>query len=636
MDIDGEVTMIARFIAFIAALATLTPALPAATTPSAEIRNNRMGAMTVVVRDQNGDPLRGARVNYRQTDRAFSFGFFDFPYNPAIVSTMRDAGFDQVTMHLNWELAQPRQGEYNWGGVDYFYDSAAYKAAGLTVKAHALLWFQAEFFPTWLKGKSFAEIKNFAAEHVRQVVRHYRDRVDIWEALNEGCAYWANELGFSEAQMIELTKTAATVIRAEDPTAKILVNNATPARDFHYGNPYPLDYMRKVKAAGVDFDIVGLQVYYDPYVRGGYPRAVTIADLEQMIDDYASLGKEIHITEFSVPSGPTAKTSAWTEARQAEWMTQAYTLFFSKKAVTAVTWWNVTDRRSYIQNGGLINSGGGKKAAFAKLAQMISSWTTTGSGVTDRNGELYIQGFAGGYELSIADAGVTATLDVTINEGAARRLVYNFNPKRIAKNNARADKKYNDIIRQRRNQAESLVNYWERMGDKAKAAIGRKGLESVEVANAHPSAISVLEELENLLDRLAVDKTRTITARELRVLGGELVDIDDAANFWTDGMIGARHSFEGRTATVRVHARGHFADGAPIYVLSAGPLSNTGEVKLASESWREYESNLTVTPGSTDLKLLFANDFWSKSGGDRNLFIERITIVEKSWVAPTN
>ena len=601
----------------------------------AAIEQNRRGRLTIAVVDAEGSPLQGMRVRWRLAERAFRFGYFEEPYNPALEDGMREAGCDFVTMHFNWLLTEPQDGVFPWAEIDLRTNAQARHAAGLLVKAHALVWLTDWFTPDYLDDLGFVELKTEVEQHARRVVRHYRDHVDIWNVINEPSADWANEFGLTNAQIIELIEVTAAVVRKDDPTARIIINNAAPAAAFYDHQQYPLDFLRECEAAGVDYNIVGLQCYYSPLAARPGENPITLDDLSDMVDAYSELGREIHITELSVPS----TGGGWTPAKQAAWLEDAYTMFFSKPQVGAITWWNATDRHSFIADGGLIYETGLPKKSFHRLRRLLTRrWYTRGKAVTDAAGLVSYRGFGGTYDVTVADtaSGLSTSTTLQLDEGAERTATVVFNPDQIEAERAASDKKLKKKINKRLAWLEDLIDYRDGQGDAALAEQGRLGVDAVESLVERGKLERALRRVERLLDTLAVARTTVLRALDMEPDGGSGINLwGDYAALYSKAALVTSMTLSSRGATVTVRAAGDFAAGvAPLFVLSLGD-SHSGEIFLTSEGWRDYSFELEYEPGRCQLRLLFLNDFYQRgAGADRNLYLDTITVVEKSWQAP--
>ena len=99
------------------------------------------------------------------------------------------------------------------------------RGRGTTVEGRPLVWFHHWVTPDWMRQLSYhAAARSRVEQHVREVVRHYGERVQVWEVANE-MHDWANELRLTPDQLVEVTKLACEVARDTNPRVQRLINN---------------------------------------------------------------------------------------------------------------------------------------------------------------------------------------------------------------------------------------------------------------------------------------------------------------------------------------------------------------------------------------------------------------------------
>jgi endo-1,4-beta-xylanase len=266
------------------------------------------------------------------------------------------------------------------------------RGRGTTIEGRPLVWFHHWVTPEWMRQLSYPQLLTYVERHVREVVRHYDERVQVWEIANE-MHDWANELRLNPDQIIEVTKLACEVARDTNPRVLRLINNCCvfgeyvhqrkwTELDATYPQRTPHQFMRQLIDAGVPFDITGVQMYFPTR---------DLADSILLIDRFAELGRPVHITETGASSGPSPNSvkldtlplpttpyawhRPWDEELQAEWAEGIYTLAYSRPAVQAISWYDFVDPHGYIKNGGLLRSpAGDRKPVFERLGSLRSAW----------------------------------------------------------------------------------------------------------------------------------------------------------------------------------------------------------------------------------------------------------------------
>lgn len=311
--------------------------------------------------------------------------------------------FDFATItHYVWdswyELFEPREGVYNWGIKDNILRWLT--EHNITVQGRPLFWFHPSVTPDWLAGKNFDQLKGYVERHTRDLVGHYGDRVLQWEVFNE-YHDWANIHRHTPEQITELVRLGCDRTKAENPKVVRILNNCCPWAEYaargrqaraDANRPLrsPRKFLQDLGEAGVDYDVLGIQIYF--------PQR-DLSDIARLLDRLAVFGKPIYITEIGAssnlrtvsPSGaitasenePYAWHRHWDEELQADWLEQVYTIYYSRAYVKAINWYDFSDFRPFIANGGLVREDATVKRSFERLKTLLATWgrLPAGSGV---------------------------------------------------------------------------------------------------------------------------------------------------------------------------------------------------------------------------------------------------------------
>ena len=207
--------------------------------------------------------------------------------------------------------------------------------------------------------------------------------------------------------------------READPDAYLIVN------DYHVfadGTPAFVRLLNRAVHDQVPFDGIGIQAHEPPTMRFPLDRVGTI------LDRYATLGKELHITEFTPASGgePMTEThvrGVWDEAAQADYAVKFYKVCFAHPAMRAITWWDLSDRNSWRKGGGMLRADMTPKPVYELLGRLIhEEWMTRLAGTTDASGQFAFRGFRGSYQISAETAGKVVTKPFTLSKGTAQQV----------------------------------------------------------------------------------------------------------------------------------------------------------------------------------------------------------------------
>ncbi|MDD4785563.1 MAG: endo-1,4-beta-xylanase, partial [Pirellulales bacterium] len=129
--------------------------------------------------------------------------------------------------------------------------------------------------------------------------------------------------------------------------------------------------------------------------------------VREILDQYASLGKELHITEFTPtssgePISCSHREGVWDEAAQADYAVKFYRVCFAHPAMRAITWWDLCDQGAWLPGGGMLRKDLSPKPVYEQLRRLIhEEWKTRLAGTTDGNGRLSFRGFFGEYRVTI-------------------------------------------------------------------------------------------------------------------------------------------------------------------------------------------------------------------------------------------
>jgi len=296
--------------------------------------------------------------------------------------------------HYVWDtwypLFEPQEGVYNWGVKD---DIVRWlEANNITIQGRPLFWFHRIVTPDWLKNKNFDELKLYVEKHARDLVNHYGDKIRQWSVVNE-YHDWANVHNHTPEQITEITRLACDTVKDTDPNVLRIINNCCPWAEYAaFGKvnrteqaQRPLRSPRKFVAdlldAGVDFEVLGIQIYF---------ARRDLSDIVRLLERMETFGKPIYITEIGATSGPTAETvfnrqrgipdgpyewhRHWDEQLQADWLEQVYTLYYSRPTIKAINWYDFSDFRPFIVNGGLVREDSSPKRSYDRLKGLLKSW----------------------------------------------------------------------------------------------------------------------------------------------------------------------------------------------------------------------------------------------------------------------
>ncbi|MBU2493498.1 MAG: endo-1,4-beta-xylanase [Bacteroidetes bacterium] len=320
-------------------------------------------------------------------------GYFQMDSNLFLERFTELFNYSTITHYLIGDVInfEPVEGKKQFSERDKLLDELLKR--NIKVEGRPLFWSHFWVSPDWLKKKNYDELKKYVEKHVREVISHYGDRILTWEIVNE-MHDWANEVELNQEQTIELTKFACEVAKDTNPKVQLLVNNCCPFADYVqlgkwgdrpalYPQRTPHQFTKQLVDAGVNFDIIGMQVYFVHR---------TLTEALQAIERYKVFNKRVQLAEIGSPSRgitqefvdketedfskhPYEWRRHWDEELQADWLEYVFTYGYSQPFIEAANWYDFVDPMTFLKSGGLLRSDKGeKKAAVDRLLKLQNEW----------------------------------------------------------------------------------------------------------------------------------------------------------------------------------------------------------------------------------------------------------------------
>lgn len=254
----------------------------------------------------------------------------------------------------------PQENLYNWTGADEIVNFAV--ANGLKVRGHNLCWHTQT--PKWIFKDATGNLVSKEVllgrlkAHIDAVVSRYKGKIYAWDVVNEAISdnpkeFLRNSLWYQICGEDFIAKAFEYAHKA-DPKAILFYNDYNTESPEKRARIYRL--LKGLIDKGIPIHAVGLQGHWsvqDP----------SEDKLKRAIEQYASLGLKVQVTELDVSiysdSGTpdsTDKTkpggfSPELQTRQASQYGKLFNIFRQYKgSITGVTFWNLSDRYSWLDN----------------------------------------------------------------------------------------------------------------------------------------------------------------------------------------------------------------------------------------------------------------------------------------------
>jgi endo-1,4-beta-xylanase len=256
----------------------------------------------------------------------------------------------------------PFENQYNWAGGDSI--AAFAKRNHLKLRGHCLCWHNQT--PRWLfidsaTGKQVTKevLLQRLKDHITTVVSRYKGTIYAWDVVNEAISdkkdeYIRPSLWYQICGE-EFIEKAFRWAHEADPNALLFYN------DYNEIDPVKREkiilLIKDLKAKGVPISGVGLQGHWainEPSKE----------QLESTLKDFSMLGLTMQITELDISvypkehnareAKPADADTAFTsekEQKQIEVYKTCFDLFKKfKENISSVTFWNISDRHSWLDN----------------------------------------------------------------------------------------------------------------------------------------------------------------------------------------------------------------------------------------------------------------------------------------------
>jgi GH35 family endo-1,4-beta-xylanase len=295
---------------------------------------------------------------------------------------------------MAWKSVEPKEHTYQFSQLDTWINWAARNKR--RIHAGPLLSFQPTALPEWLYiwEHDYDTVRDLIYEHIQRVVKRYSRQVSVWNVCSGIHAH--NSFSLSFEQLMELTRMTCLLVKKIAPHAKVMIDLTQPWGEYYARNQRtipPLLYADMAVQSGIKFDAFGVQVYMGVPVDGLFVR--DLLQVSSLLDEFAGLGKGLHITGCEVPSemsadawdfwsGKEATVEAgqwhapWSPRLQAEWLQAFCRVCISKPYVESICWRDLADYEGhYIPHGGLCQNNLEPKLAYKELRN-FKAYLTSG------------------------------------------------------------------------------------------------------------------------------------------------------------------------------------------------------------------------------------------------------------------
>jgi GH35 family endo-1,4-beta-xylanase len=393
---------------------------------NAAIRRHRMG--TLIIHTAPGATVKVEQLKHEfwfgaaLSDRAFTGSMPEADRSRYLRAFLENFNSAVPENALKWLSMEPRRGQVNYRGIDAIL--AWTEQHHLPLRGHNIYWGVPEWTLGWMKALDDATLRSTIEARGRDIGARYRGRFAEYDLNNEMIHgnFYAERLG------ARITLDMANWVRAEDPSAKLFVNDydiVTGRRLADY-----VKHMHELQEMGVKIDGIGVQGHlhgdsFDPAV------------LRSSLDELAKFKLPIRVTEFNFPGqrskfyqGPDKKRelTAEEETAKAKALSDYYRICFAHPAVQGILMWGFWEGANWIPQSSLYKRDWTPTPALKAYRDLVfGEWWTRWEGRADENGRCEVPAFFGVYHVTSGEKSAEVNLTkafgmvtADLNEGGVK------------------------------------------------------------------------------------------------------------------------------------------------------------------------------------------------------------------------
>jgi GH35 family endo-1,4-beta-xylanase len=384
---------------------------------AARIYQIRKGIADIVVYDEQGQLVKDAKVSVEMIRHKFGFGsavVSDRLINDAIYRKKVYELFNEVVLEndLKWPSFNPNPSTNTTRALD------SLAKHNIVVRGHNIVWPSFSYNSASLKTLSANPIafRNEIERHIDQATLYAKGKVIDWDVMNEGVTNTEFQKILGNEVMADWYKR----VRINDRDVKLYMNDydiiAAGGTNTTHQNGY-FKLINYIDSLGGKIEGIGMQGHFDSNLT-------PITKVYSILDHFASLGKEIKITEHDI--------NVTQRDVQADYTRDLLTIVFSHPAVKSFLTWGFWAKQHWLPDGAFYAEDWSiRPHGQAWLDLVFNQWWTKKTDLTtDSDGKTSIDGFLGTYKYTITSGAKVRTgtfkIDHSKQSGIANPIVLTF------------------------------------------------------------------------------------------------------------------------------------------------------------------------------------------------------------------
>jgi endo-1,4-beta-xylanase len=359
----------------------------------ARIRQHRRGPMEIAVTGRDGRPLVNTQVTLEMVRHDFGFGSAIsgrmFESNQVYREKVLDL-FNEVVFEndLKWgPFIRNKPNDFIIRTLDEL-DKKQIRARG-----HTVVWPSFRYSPAFLReyaddpDRLRSEIEN----HIKDITSFTRGRLADWDVINEP----GSEQEFQKILGYDVMADWFRLVREYDPGVKLYINDFSIISGLGVNITHQDHYyqtIRFIEENGGQIDGIGMQGHF------GYD-LTSIPQVYSILERFASLGKEIKITEHDI--------QITDRELQADYTRDLMTILFSHPSVKSFLTWGFWAGRHWRPDGAFYDDDWNIRPHGRVWKELVFDrwWTPVATVTTDQNGIARFEGFLGDYKYHVKLSG---------------------------------------------------------------------------------------------------------------------------------------------------------------------------------------------------------------------------------------
>jgi len=371
------------------------------------IEQYRKGDLTVMVKNENGLPIKNANIEIKMTQHAYQFG--TFMSELALTNSTNAQKYKAEVLSLfNCATTPFYMGDGNWGWYGPGNSKTQYPALAqwlwdheIPTKGHVLIWPSWTWMPPFFKNyeNDPAGLRDAIDEHLETLVDIGEEKGLVqWDVVNEPHVNHDVMDICGDEIMVHWYKKVHEI----DPNPRLILNEyniIVGGGDAVFQD----DFCRWIEIllnGKAPLGGIGMQCHFGENLTG-IPRVLAI------LDRFAQYNLPIQVTEFDI--------DIIDEEIQAAYTRDFFTAIFSHPATDKIVMWGFWEGDQWKPNGAMIRTDWSYKPNYLVYKKLLfEDWWTEAVGLSSREGRYQTRGFLGEYDITAAFAGKTTSKSIAL------------------------------------------------------------------------------------------------------------------------------------------------------------------------------------------------------------------------------